>query len=121
MEPLGGKRKHWGRLLIRALLIRCCPRSQSDLSQCVGRGQIYLWSKKKMAKKRSKQNKDTGERKPRKSAAQKQKQREKDRERMAAFNKTNVSEMVQGEQIQNIWSRGQGHGATGVHRIFRGR
>jgi len=36
-------------------------------------------------------------------------------------NKTNVSEMVQGEQIQNIWSRGQGHGATGVHRIFRGR
>lgn len=33
-------------------------------------------------------------------------------------NKTNVSEMVQGEQIQNIWSRGQGHGATGVHRAF---
>ena len=33
-------------------------------------------------------------------------------------NKTNVSEMVQGEQIQNIWSRGQGHGATSVHRAF---
>ena len=26
--------------------------------------------------------------------------------------------MVQGEQNQNIWSRGQGNGATGVHRAF---
>ena len=38
-----------------------------------------------------------------------------------AQNKTNVSsteEMVQGEQNQNIWSRGKGNGATGVHRAF---
>ena len=40
-----------------------------------------------------------------------------------AKNKTKVSsteEMVQGEQNQNIWSRGQGNGATqaGFHRAF---
>ena len=47
-----------------------------------------------MAKKQSKKNKETGKRKPRKSAAQKQKQREKEHERMTAFNKTKAEEQA---------------------------
>ena len=46
-----------------------------------------------MAKK-SKKNKETGRRKPRKSAAQKQKQCEKEHERMTAFNKTKAEEQA---------------------------
>ena len=67
-----------------------------------------------MAGKRSKQNKDTGKRKPRKSAPQKQKLRKKGLERMTAFNKTKAEEQA----FKDMTARETALNQLGIGNVF---
>ena len=116
MGPLGGKRKHRdmedthiflvGAFVVSRAANQMLPAQPIGfIAMCGPWSNLFVEEKQiwslpghsmigKMAKKRSKQNKDTGKRKPRKSAAQKQKQREMARERMASFNETKAEEQA---------------------------